>query len=97
MHARSVTVPVDPGEIENMMEVWLDSVLPAAKSQSGFKGNLLLADRSSGEVMSVTMWDSEAAMLAGEASGYYQEQLAKLVSMFKGQPDMKHYEVLLLV
>ena len=68
--------------------------MPAAQQQHGFKGNLLLGNRATGDVVSISLWDFEADMVAGEQSGYYQEQVAKLSSMFTGQPDMRHYEVL---
>ena len=97
MHARGVAVPVDPNKLEEMLQIWQDSVMPAAKSQQGFQGNLLLGDRTTGSVMSISLWDSEADMMAGEQSGYYQDQVAKLSSMFTAQPDMKHYEVLFQV
>lgn len=97
MHARAVTVPVDPGKLDDMLKIWEGSVLPAAKSQKGFKGALVLGDRSTGDGVSITLWESEADMVAGEGSGYYQEQLAKFGAIFTGKPDMKHYEVFLQV
>ena len=95
MHARAVMVPVDPGKLDDMLKIWEESVLPAAKSHQGFKGALVLGDRATGDGVSITLWDSEADMIAGESSGYYQEQLAKFGSIFTGKPDLKHYEVLL--
>ena len=97
MHARAVMVPVDPGKVDDMLKIWEESVLPAAKSQQGFKGALVLGDRTTGDGISITLWNSETDMATGESSGYYQEQLAKFGGIFKGKPDLKHYEVLLQV
>jgi heme-degrading monooxygenase HmoA len=43
--------------------------------------------------MSVTMWESEAAMERSEDSGYLKEQLAKFGSLFAEPPRAEHYEV----
>jgi heme-degrading monooxygenase HmoA len=90
-------VPVDPGKLDEMLKIWKESVLPAAQSQQGFKGALVLGDRTTGDGISISLWDSEADMATGESSGYYQEQLAKFASIFTGKPDTKHYEVFLQV
>jgi heme-degrading monooxygenase HmoA len=97
MYARAVAVPVDPSKLDDMLQIWKESVLPAAQSQQGFKGALVLGDRATGQGMSITLWDSEGDMAAGESSGYYREQLAKFGKIFAGQPDLKHYEVFLHV
>ena len=41
------------------------------------------------------MWDTRDDMLAGEASGYYQEQLAKFAPLLTGEPVREHFEVIL--
>jgi heme-degrading monooxygenase HmoA len=94
MHARVVTVPVDPGKLDDMAKVWEESVLPAARGQRGFKGGMVLGKRETGDGISMTLWESEADMIAGERSGYYQEQVAKFGGIFAGKPVLKHYEVL---
>ncbi len=95
MHARAVSVPIDPARIDDMLRVWRESVLPAARKQKGFKGALVLGDRSSGDGVAITLWASAAEMAAGEQSDYYTDQLAKFAGMFKGSPVRTHYEVLL--
>ncbi len=93
MHARVVTVQIKPDKIEETLSVWRDAVLPTAKQQNGFKGVLVLTDRGAGKGLSITLWETEADMNAGEASGYFQEQLAKFANFFTGQPVREHYEV----
>ena len=95
MHARAVSVPVDPGSLDDMLKIWKESVLPAARGQRGFQGALVLGNRTTGDGVSITLWEDEADMAASEKSGYYQEQLAKFASIFTGKPDLKHYEVFL--
>ena len=39
------------------------------------------------------LWASEEAVVSGETSGYYDEQIAKLVTLFRTPPGREHYEV----
>ncbi len=93
MNARVVTVQIQPGKISDAIGIYRDSVIPAAKQQNGFKGALLLTDRNTGKGISVALWETEADMTAGEASGYYQQQLAKFRDVFGAPPVREHYEV----
>ena len=93
MHARVVNVQVQPGKRDEAIGLYRDSVAPAAKQQRGFKSSLLLTDPSTGKGVSITLWETEADMTAGEGSGYFQEQLAKFGAIFAAPPVMEHYEV----
>ena len=94
MHARVATVQVQPGKTQEAIDIYKNSVVPAAKEQKGFQGAYLMTDASSGKALSITVWESEADMMAGESSsGYYQEQIGKFGSLFAGPPTLDHYEV----
>jgi heme-degrading monooxygenase HmoA len=92
MHARVTIATAQPGKIDEAIKMVRDSVLPAAKKQKGFKRFFFLTDRAAGKGMTVTLWNTEADMTAGE-SGYYRESIAKLGSLMAGSPTMEHYEV----
>ena len=93
MHVRAVTVQIQPGKMQEAIDVYKDSVVPAAKAQRGFQGAYLMTDASSGKGLSITVWESEADMVAGESSGYYQEQIGKFGDIFAGPPSREHYEL----
>ena len=93
MHVRAVTVQIQPGKIQETIDVYNDSVVTAAKAQKGFQGAYLMTDATSGKGLSITVWESEADMLAGETSGYFQEQIGKFASLFAGPPTREHYEL----
>ena len=95
MHARVTFVQIVPGKLDEAVDRYRDSVLPAAGQQKGFKGLYLLTltDRSAGKGISITLWETEADMLAGENSGYYQQQLAKFKDVFSAPPVREAYEV----
>ena len=93
MYSRIVTVQVNPDKTEEAIAIFRDSVIPAAKQQKGFISLMMLMDRSSGKGMAVGVWESEADLNANEASGYYQEQLAKFGGLFTAPPMRDVYEV----
>jgi len=98
MHAR-VTITegkLDKVDVDEAISIIRDSIAPAAKQQKGFKGLATLIDRSTGKGMTITLWETEADMLAGEASGYLKEQYAKAPAM-AAPPTTEHYEVAVMV
>ncbi len=71
-YARVLTGTGQLSKMDEGMQIIRDSVLPAARQQPGFNGGMWLLDRSTGKVMAITLWATEADLLAGETSGYYQ-------------------------
>ena len=93
MYARIVIVQIQPGKMDEAIRIFQESVIPAAKQQKGFQSLTLLTDRSMNKGMSVGFWETEADMKANEASGYFQEQLAKFGGVFAAAPVREAYEV----
>ena len=65
-----------PGTIDQGVDIFWNSIAPATQEQKGFKGVFFLVNRDTNKFMSVTLWETEADMAAGEASGYLQQQVA---------------------
>ena len=94
MHVRAATVQVQPDKVQEAIDLFKNSVVPAQKGQKGYQGSYLMTDASSGKAIALSVWESEADMMAGESgSGYLQEQLAKFGSLFTAQPIIEHYEL----
>ncbi len=93
MKARVVTVKAQPDKLAEMALIYQDSIVPAGKKQKGFKGALLLTDASANKGISITLWDTEADMNAGETNGYYQEQIGKMKPLMSGPPVLEHCDV----
>ena len=93
MRARVVLGQIRADKTDEATGIYRDNIVPVAKEQEGFKGVYLLTDPTSGKFVSVTLWETEADMSAGESSGYYQQQLGKVAALFAGPPTMEHYEV----
>jgi hypothetical protein len=52
-----------------------------------------LIDRATGKGVSISLWDTEADMQAGESSGYYQQQVGKFAPLMMAPPVREVYEV----
>ena len=76
MYARFTEGTIDPKK-RAQAETIAESIFAAARKQKGFKGVSFCLDPS-GEAVFLSLWETKEAMQANEASGYYQEQVAKL-------------------
>ncbi len=79
--------------VDEMVKLYSESVVPAAKSQKGYLGILLLSDRKTGKSISIALWESEEDAIANEKSGYYQEQVNKFKNFYTAPPIREVYEV----
>ncbi len=93
MHVRAVTAQIQPGKTKEFIDVVNDSLVPALKAQKGFRGFYQMTDASSGKALAISVWETEADMMAVESSGRYEEQVAKFGSLFAGPPTREHYEL----
>ncbi len=97
MFARLTIIQVDIERVDEGIELYRDSIVPAAKSQKGFRGISLLVDRKSGKAISLGLWDSEEDAIANEKSRFYQEQVLKGVQYYTNPPIREGYEVVINV
>lgn len=93
MFARAVTVQIQPEMMEEAIRIFREDIDPVAKKQKGCTGGYFLTDRETGKAVSISLWETEADMLAGEGNEYLREQVAKVVHLFTAQPTTEHYEV----
>ena len=93
MHGRIVSVQVEPEDLGKAVDIYRDSVIPAAKEQKGFHDALLFTDSATGRAVSITIWETEGDLLAGQASGYYQEQIAKFAELMIRTPEQEGFEL----
>jgi quinol monooxygenase YgiN len=87
MYARFTELTIDPKKREQV-EMIAESIFTAARQQKGFKGVSFCLDPR-GEGAFLSLWESKEAMQANEASGYYQEQVAKLKDVLT-KPTTRH-------
>src|SRR6202162_1927011 len=87
MYARFTEGTIDPTKREPV-EMIAASIFTAASKQKGFKGVSFCLDPK-GEAVFLSLWESKEALQANEASGYYQEQVAKLKDVLT-KPTTRH-------
>jgi heme-degrading monooxygenase HmoA len=94
MYARKTAFKTSADNVERATKVFTDEVLPLARNIPGFKGAVALADRSSGDLVAYTLWETEDAMSSSEeqANQIRGESLQKIGAL--GPPDVQRYEVL---
>lgn len=95
MFARVTLLEIDTLRIsiDEALELFSDSIVPAMQQQAGYGGAYLLSTPE-GRGLLMTLWESEEAANAGLASGYYDEQIGKFVAFYRSPPGREHYEVL---
>jgi quinol monooxygenase YgiN len=93
MHVRVTRVQIQPDKVDEAIRIYQESVVPAINQQAGFRSTQLINDRASGVGMAITVWESEAAMQASEANGFYQEQVAKFAPLLSSPPVREVFEL----
>jgi heme-degrading monooxygenase HmoA len=66
MFARVSTLQGPPDRLDEGIKALQEQVLPAAKEMRGYKGILGLADRASGKMVGITLWENEDALRESE-------------------------------
>lgn len=66
MFARVSTLQGPPDRLDDGIKALQEQVLPAAKEMRGFRGILGLADRATGKMVGITLWESEDALKESE-------------------------------
>jgi heme-degrading monooxygenase HmoA len=98
MYARATLAQLQPGKVDELLQFLRENVVPAAQAQQGFKGLLLLTNETTNKGISIALWETEADMAAGEASGgYYQVQISRGAHFFAAPPVRETYQVTIQV
>jgi heme-degrading monooxygenase HmoA len=97
MYARMFSIHVSPDKVDDLIQLWQNSMLPLAQAQKGWKSAQLLVDRETGKTVIIGMWETEAdAVASGVVGGaHYEEQHAILRTLVADPPamEMAHYEL----
>ena len=78
--------------LDAALEQFEELVVPAARKREGYEGMYVMRTPE-GKGLIMSLWESEEAAVAGVESGYYDEQVAKFVSLFRAPSGRDHYEV----
>ena len=94
MFARITLFEIDTLRIslDDALERFKELVVPEARKREGYKG-IYVMRTPEGKGLVMSLWASEEAAAAGIASGYYEEQVAKFVTLFRAPAGRENYEV----
>ena len=94
MFARVTLLEIDTIRIsvDAAVETFKEMVLPEMRKQEGYEGVYLLRTPE-GKGLVMTLWASREAAEGTLESGFYDEQIAKFISVFRAPPGREHYEV----
>ena len=92
MHARVNIRQIQPGKMEEALRIVRESGGPAAGRRPGYGGGILLADSSTGKALFITLWQTEADMMAGETPADRQRQIDMYSDITIGPIVTEHYE-----
>lgn len=93
MHARMLRMQVKAERIDEAARLFAEDVVPGCRSQAGYRGAYFLVDRKIGECIPVTLWETEADMIATEENRFFQTQLMKFLGLFHHGLVREAYEV----
>jgi hypothetical protein len=94
MFARVTTLQGPPERLDEGTAYALKQILPEARQDPGWKGLLSLVDRSTGKVLTVTLWESEDALGdSEEAASQVRSQIAETAGQTVS--SVERYEVVL--
>ncbi len=93
MHARVVSIQVPPGDLAEVRHIYREGVLPVCKGQQGYRGALLLMEADSGRAVSITLWESEPDMRAGENSQLFQSQSERVQQLMTAPAERTYFRV----
>jgi heme-degrading monooxygenase HmoA len=84
MHARVAIGQVTSGKEDEAIRLGREVALPHARQQPGYRGLISFLDRATGKTMVITLWATEADLLAMETTNYAAQQLARLATVTSG-------------
>ena len=94
MYARITTGQVPPERIGEVAGAIPDDVRQSLAREPGFKGSMTLVDRQSGTVMTIGLWESEAAVQASLAAHQARLEAARSALGAAGsEPVIEVFEV----
>ncbi len=97
MVARATMAEIDTVRmsIDEGVELFRDSVVPALHEQTGYRGVYVLLSPE-GQALVLTFWASEEDADAGVVgSRFYNEQVEKFVTLYRAPPGRETYRVVL--
>jgi heme-degrading monooxygenase HmoA len=92
MYARVVSAQAQLNKLDEVVEI-VQSMEAAWQQQKGFQGANLLVNQNTGNILSISTWATRADLDATDASGWYQEQVARFSKTWVAPPTREIFEI----
>ncbi len=96
MYARMLRMQVKAERMDEAARLFAEDVIPSCRDQAGYRGAYFLVDRKLGECVPITLWETEAHMMATEENRFFQIQLVKFLGFFRHGLTRETYEVVVV-
>jgi quinol monooxygenase YgiN len=93
MNARITTLRARDGQLDRVLRLITEVAMPAAERQEGFAALIVMSNRGANKILTTSLWETEADMLASEDGEYLQEQISRFVVLLAGPPEIEHFRV----
>jgi heme-degrading monooxygenase HmoA len=90
-YARVATGQVQPGRMNETIRMVRDTNFPAYRQHQGFKGHLLFTNATTGKVIAISLWETEADITASDAR--IEKQRQRVREAQTRPPVVERYEV----
>ena len=94
MYARSTTMRIEPGAVDELVSVVREEILPMVSEQQGCVGLSLLVDRTSGRCITTSAWETAEAM-QGSAERV-RESRERVALRFGTTAEVQQWEIAVL-
>jgi quinol monooxygenase YgiN len=84
-------VQVHPDKVDELIRAYEE--MTRATEAQGLMGARLLTNRTTGKVLIIGLWESEADAKAFESSPGFQESVASIAPLLTAAPTREYYEV----
>ena len=93
MLARVTTLQVQEGKLNEAQRILRESIVPALRQQPGSAGVISLSQPETSRAMVIAFWESQEALDAADAQGFWQSQVAQTVFLMESVPTREVYQV----
>ena len=93
MNVRTTRIPVDSATAATADTTSYETMVTAMREVDGFLGAMLLIDRSTGDNLGLTFWESEDALRASEAVADAHRKNGAAALGATGAPIVERFEV----
>lgn len=93
MFARVSTFQYQRDALDELTQLFNEAIIPANRERAGHLRTYFLVDSAAEQAMVITVWESHAALAAGESDGFYQAQLGKVQHLLASGVARHVYEL----